>query len=195
MPLPAPNRPRKPLHNRSIQVHSFEREDGLWDIEAELIDYKSYDYSRSSGAVQKAGQYFHHMHLRVTIDRSFTILEAVAAYDAAPYGDECTAIAPDYADLVGMNLLKSFRQQIKDRYGRTAGCTHITELATVLPTAAVQTMANQRRVAADPTKPAKRPFQLEGCHALRLDGLVAKEHYPKWYVAPNSRKTGSTGQA
>jgi hypothetical protein len=29
MPLPKPDYPRKPMHNRSIQVHSFEREDGL----------------------------------------------------------------------------------------------------------------------------------------------------------------------
>ena len=28
MPLPAPKSPRKPMHNRSIQVHSFEQ---LWE--------------------------------------------------------------------------------------------------------------------------------------------------------------------
>ena len=192
MPLPASNRTRKPIHNRSIQVHSFERDDGLWDIEAELIDYKSYDYQRRSGATQHAGQPFHHMHVRITIDINFNIVEAIAAYDAAPFGEECTAIAPAYRELVGMNLLKSFRQQIKDRFSRTAGCTHMTELAAVLPTAAVQTMAPQRRRAAES---GKRPFQLGGCYAQRVDGPVIHEIYPQWYEPPKSSTTEPSGES
>ncbi len=181
MPLPLPAYPRKPLHNRSIQVHSFEREDGLWDVEAELIDSKAFSYFKRDGSEQKIGQAFHHMHLRITIDSTFTILDAVAAYDASPFGEPCTSIVGAYRDLIGMNLLKSFRQQVKERFSRTAGCTHMTELAAVLPTAAVQTMSGQRRNAADPTK---RPYQLGGCTAWRLDGPITKELYPQWYVAP-----------
>ena len=51
----------------------------------------------------------------------------------------------------------------------------MTELSQVLPTAAVQTMANQRRQESNPNR---RPFQLDGCHALRTDGPVVAEHYP-----------------
>ncbi len=184
MPLPAPVSPRKPMHNRSIQVHSFEREDGLWDIEAELIDNKSYSYTKRNGTVQPAGQPFHHMHLRITIDRDFEIKEAIALYDSAPFGVSCTAISEAYQDLVGMNLLKSFRQQIKERFSRTAGCTHMTELATVLPTAAVQSMAGQKRAEAESA--GRRPFQMGGCYAWRPDGDVTKEHYPQWYVNSNA---------
>ena len=63
MPLSQPTVARKPMHNRSIQVHSFEREDGLWDIEAELIDTKSYDFKRNDGEIRPAGFAFHHMHV------------------------------------------------------------------------------------------------------------------------------------
>src|SRR3546814_10465940 len=76
------------------------------------------------------------MHLRVTIDDQFTITAAMADYDAAPYNQECTAIAPDYRALVGMNLLRNFRQAVKDRFGRTAGCTrseeHTSELQSLM---------------------------------------------------------------
>lgn len=184
MPLPAPVCPRKPMHNRLIQVHSFEREDGLFDIEAELIDNKAYSYTKRNGTVQPAEQPFHHMHLRITIDHTFEIKEAIALYDAAPFGVSCTAITQAYQDLVGMNLLKSFRQQIKERFGRTAGCTHMTELATVLPTAAVQTMSGQKRAEAESA--GRRPFQMGGCFAWRADGEVTKEHYPQWYVDSNA---------
>jgi len=172
------------MHNRSIQVHSFEREDGLWDIEAELIDSKAYAYSKRSGAVQAAGQPFHHMHLRITIDTNFEIKEALALYDASPFGESCTAISSAYQDLIGMNLLKSFRQQVKERFSRTAGCTHMTELAAVLPTAAVQSMSGQKREEAETA--GRKPFQLGGCHAWRTDGEVTKEHYPQWYVDSNA---------
>ena len=168
------------MHNRSIQVHSFERDDGLWDIEAELIDDKSYSYTKRNGTVHAAGQPVHHLHLRITIDTSFEIKEAFAMYDASPFGTSCTAVSEAYQDLVGMNLLKSFRQQIKERFARTAGCTHMTELASVLPTAAVQSMAGQKRAEAESA--GRRPFQMGGCYAWRPDGEVTKEHYPQWYV-------------
>lgn len=185
MPLPISPVSRKALHNRAINVHSFKREDGLWDLEAELIDTKSYPFDKRDGTTHAAGKPFHHMHLRITIDHTLTILEAQAVYDAAPYGENCVTIAPAYQNLVGMNLLKSFRQAVKDRFARTKGCSHISELAGVLPTVALQTMANERAQPEDEVT-QKRPFQLEGCHALRLDGPVVEEFYPKWYVAPQS---------
>lgn len=190
MPLPPPDTVREPLHTRSIRVQAFARDDGQWDLDAELIDIKAYDFPESDGTVHRAGEPVHHMHLRVTFDESYTITAAVAAYDAAPYGPYCTAIAPDYGDLVGMNLLRKFRDAVKARFGRVAGCTHLSELTYVLPTVAIQSMAQKRRLQAEkPAQPgAKRPFQLDGCHALRVDGPVAKEFYPQWYVSPRQAR-------
>ncbi len=174
------------MHNRFIRAHSFEREDGLWEIEAELIDHKNYDFTRRNGAVHPAGQPFHHLHLRVAFDDDFIVQHAVAVYDSAPFGEQCRAIEADYGDLVGMNLIGGFRQAVKARFARTAGCSHMSELAGVLPTVAMQTMANRRakRKVVSGEEPERRPFQLEGCYALRLNGPVVKEHHPKWYVAP-----------
>ena len=183
MPLPPPETAREPLHTRSIRVDSFAREDGQWDLEAELIDIKAYDFPKTGGVVQKAGDPVHQLHLRVTFNDKFAITDAVACYDAAPYGEQCSAIAPDYRDLIGMNLLQSFRQTVKERFGRVAGCTHMTELAYVLPTVAVQSLSGKRRKEQQASSD-KRPFQLAGCHALRLDGPVVKEFYPQWYAAP-----------
>jgi hypothetical protein len=173
------------LHTRSVRVEAYARDDGQWDLDAELVDTKAYDFPESDGSVHKAGRPVHHMHLRVTIDDAFTVTAAVAAYDAAPYGGYCSAIAPDYQDLVGMNLLRGFRHSVKARFGRTAGCTHLSELSYVLPTVAVQAMAGKRRKEAS-RQEQKRPFQLDGCHALRVDGPVAEKFYPKWYVAPQA---------
>lgn len=182
MPLPQPECARKPLHTRSIRVNSFAREDGLWDIEAVMVDTKAYDFTLRNGEHHPAGKPVHHMQLRVTIDSKLTIVDAIAVYDAAPYGEFCGAIAPQYRNLIGLNLLQQFRKRVKERFIRTAGCTHMTELTDVLPTVAVQTMAKERR-----TEPLSgRPFQLDGCYALRTDGPAVQAFYSPWYKAPET---------
>src|SRR3546814_315498 len=105
MPLPPPDTARDLLHTRSIRVDAYARDDGQWDLEAELIDAKAYDFPNSDGTVHRAGDPVHRMHLRVTIDGDFSITAAVADYDAAPYAHYCSAIAPDYQSLVGMNQI------------------------------------------------------------------------------------------
>lgn len=188
MPLSPPDISRKPLHTRSIRVQAYARDDGLWDIEAELIDVKSYDFAKQDGSVFPAGRPIHHMHLRITIDEDYNIVAAQAAYDAAPYEQHCTSIEEAYQDLVGMNLLKGFRQRVKARFGRVEGCTHMTELSQVLPTAAVQSMSSRRRENPDAEQ---RPFQLDGCHALNVEGPVVLKYYPKWYVGPDASDAAS----
>jgi len=188
MPLPAAEVEREALHTRTVRVDAYARADGQWDLEAELIDFKHYDFPVKNGpdGVRRAGEPVHHMHLRITFDESFTITAAQAAYDAAPYEQHCMAIEAEYQGLVGMSLLKGFRDTVKRRFGRTAGCTHMTELSYVLPTVAIQSMSNRRREQREKGDSTTRPFQLEGCHALRLDGPVVKEFYPRWYVTPST---------
>lgn len=192
MSLPDTDVNRKPLHTRSITVNTFEREDGLYDLEAELIDVKAYDFTLQSGVLHETGKPVHHMNMRVTIDRQFTITDAVVGYQAAPYGKNCSCISPAYSKLVGLNLLRNFRNEVKKLFSRVNGCTHMTELTYVLPTVAVQTMAGR-----DPGTPTdakdktKKPFQLDGCHALRSDGPVAKKFYPIWYMKSQQNKAES----
>lgn len=183
MPLPVPEIEREALHTRTIRVDAYARADGQWDLEAELVDIKHYDFERQIG-VHRAGDPVHHMLLRITFDESFTVTAAQAGYDAAPYAQHCAAIESAYQGLVGMNLLKGFRDTVKKRFGRVQGCTHMTELSYVLPTVAVQALAGMRREEQVSGQDEQRPFQLDGCHALRVDGPVAKEFYPKWYVTP-----------
>ena len=93
--------------------------------------------------VRRAGQPIHEMWLRLTIDRHFTILDAVAASDAVPYPGGCENIAPAYKRLIGLNLVRDFRRSVKALFGDVKGCTHITEMLTGFPTAAIQTFAGE----------------------------------------------------
>jgi hypothetical protein len=70
------------------------------------------------------------------------IVDAEAASDAVPYPGYCDTIGPAYKQLIGLSLLKHFRLHLKDRLSGVLGCTHLTELAQVLPTAAIQAFAD-----------------------------------------------------
>ena len=51
MPLP-PSVPRDELHLRSIQLRGFRRSDGLYDIEARMVDTKVHEITLGDGRVQ-----------------------------------------------------------------------------------------------------------------------------------------------
>ena len=175
MPLPEPKRAREPLHHRSIEIRGYKRDDGLYEVEGRLIDTKTFDFKLASG-VRAAGDPIHEMWLRITVDRHLTIVDAEASTDAMPYIGDCDRIVPAYRKLIGLAIVPGYHQKVKDLFAGVRGCTHITELAGALATAAFQTMAGQRLRSAD-----QKPFQLDKCHALESTSRAVAKYYPKWY--------------
>ena len=175
MPLPEPKRPREPLHRRSIEIRGYKRDDGLYDVEGHLVDTKDFDFKLAAG-VREKGQPIHEMWLRITVDRNLVIVDAEAATDAMPYLGDCDRITPDYRKLVGLAIRPGYTQKVKELFGGVRGCTHITELAGALATAAFQTLAGQRL-----QDPDRKPFQLDKCHALDSTQRAVAKYYPRWY--------------
>jgi hypothetical protein len=175
MPLPEPDAAREPLHRRSVEISGYKRADGLYDIEGRLLDTKAYDFKLAAG-VRRAGEPVHAMSLRITIDRELNIVDAAAAMDAVPYAGHCGDIEPHYLKLVGLAIRPGYHKKLKELFGDVRGCTHLTELAGALATAAFQTLAGQRVQAPD-----RKPFQLDRCHALDATKPVVAKHYPRWY--------------
>jgi hypothetical protein len=176
MPLSPSTVSRARLHLRCVTYEGFQRSDGLYDIDAHLVDSKDRDFELLTG-VRAAGEPVHDMHIRVTIDRAFTIHAIEAKTDQMPYPGACDRIGPAYVNLVGANLVRGFRKRLHDTMGGVHGCTHLTELLGYLPTAAVQTFAGLKRE----DDGAEKPFQLDRCHALETTTDTVREYYPKWY--------------
>jgi hypothetical protein len=166
---------REPLHARTIEIRGYKRSDGLYDIEGHLVDAKPYDFKLAAG-IRRAGEPVHSMWLRITLDRSLTIVDAEAKMDAVPYVEHCGAIVPAYRRLVGLAIGPGYLQKVRELFGGVRGCTHVTELAAALATGAFQTMAGQRL-----QDPATKPFQLDRCHALESTAPAVARYYPKWY--------------
>ncbi len=184
MSLPDPSA-RKPLHTRKISFEGFLRDDGLWDIDAELRDSKSYPIHMHERGELAPGDAIHHMRIRVTVDDSLRIVAIQTAMESAPFS-ECQAAADPMAKLIGVTLGAGWRKAIEGAIGGVAGCTHLRELLFNVATAAFQTipvyLAQQRKAGAEPGDPdAPVPYYLDKCMSWDLGGPVVQRLMPMFY--------------
>jgi hypothetical protein len=177
MPLSCPASARQRLHSRRVTYEGWARDDGLFDIDGHLVDVKDHDTRLLSG-VRPAGEAIHDMWIRVTIDRAYNIRDIEAQSDRVPYPGGCDSIGPAYRLLIGANLLTGFRKRLHDTVGHVRGCTHLTEMLSALPTAAVQTFASLKL---REDEGSDKPFQLDRCHALETTSETVRRYYPRWY--------------
>lgn len=183
MPLPQAVA-RERMHTRTIECHGYRRHDGMWDIEGQLIDTRSWDSRNDHRGEIPAGTPVHNMHMRLTLDRGFTIREVQVAMDDHPFG-VCNEIVPAYEKLVGERIGPGFSHLCRKLFGAVRGCTHVSKLLENLATVAFQTMGpalsrEARERGEDPTG-GRKPFFIDGCHALASDSEMVREHFPRWY--------------
>ncbi|PKU22772.1 DUF2889 domain-containing protein [Telmatospirillum siberiense] len=173
----SPPADRRPIHTRRVVCQGFRRNDGLWDIEGHLIDTKAYDFAnRDRGGVIAAGEPIHEMVVRLTIDDAYIIRKAEAVTLHAPFSI-CGAVAPAFSSLEGVCLGPGFLRTVRERFGKTAGCTHLVELMGPLATTAFQTLAPL--IGAEAGNGA-RPRIIDSCHALAADGEVVAREWPQF---------------
>lgn len=187
MTLPVPSA-RRPMHTRRISFEGFLREDGLWDIDAELVDSKSYPIHMSERGDLPPGEPIHHMRIRVTVDDSLTVRAIATAINSAPFA-ECQAAADPMTKLVGVTLGAGWRKAIEAAVGGVAGCTHLRELLFNVATAAFQMipiyLAQQEQARGEVRDPAAPlPYFLGKCMSWDLEGPVVQRLMPLFYRPP-----------
>jgi hypothetical protein len=176
--------PRTHVHTRSVEYRGYRRDDGLWDIEAELLDTKTYTHKAPDRGVMEAGVPLHGMAIRVTVDDTMKISDIAVRMPAAPF-PECQQAKPPMSRLVGATLGRGWRKAIEQALGGTQGCAHLRELLFNMATAAYQTIPHYRnhlrREAGLPEPQITRPPpHLGQCLAWDFDGPVVKRHRPQF---------------
>lgn len=176
--------PRKLLHTREIVCRAFEREDGLWDLEASLHDVKTHTVaSRDRGEIE-AGEPIHGMWLRLVVDGDFVVRDVEARMEQAPYAI-CRAIEPAHRKLVGTTIGPGWSRRVHELLGGTGGCTHLREMLGRMATVAFQAFhGRRRRERKDGETAPRKPWVIDGCHAWAADGPVVKTEFPQWYRGP-----------
>jgi hypothetical protein len=179
MPLPPPA-PREEFHLRRVECRGFRRADGLWDIEGRIVDTKSYAFDNAWRGRVEPGTPLHDMTVRITIDESYMVHDAVAVTDASPFRI-CPEAADAIASIKGLSIGRGWTRAVKERLGGTRGCTHIMELLGPMATTAVQTLVWVRRQKQD-TAAQDRPVMLDTCYAYASGREVVKQRWPQHYT-------------
>lgn len=179
--------PRRLIHERRVISRGYLRDDGLWDIEGELLDEKTYTYADRDRGPMPAGSPMHHMRARLTVDGDLRVHAAEGAMPAHPFGT-CTGGVPPMQALVGASLARGFRRVVEDAMGRTEGCTHLKDLVLAMATTAYQAISSWREQF-EPERGAPKtadgqPFFLNQCRSWADTGPVVAVHFPALYRKP-----------
>lgn len=174
---------RVPLHSRRIDMKGFRRSDGLYDIEASLVDTKSHDMHTATGRKVVAGTDVHCMLLRLVVDRELQIVEVEADTLAAPYG-VCMKAPASLQALVGLRIGPGWARAVRERLTGARGCTHMRELLGPLATAAFQTLSEVRQqrlpMGSQERLLAKRDSCLAYAAEHAQDAAAQPLHYTPW---------------
>lgn len=175
---------RRPLHTRTIVCEGFQRDDGLFDIEARILDTKSYRYTEPYRGEREPGSSVHDMWVRLTLDETMVVRAIEVSMPATPY-PTCQGARPQFQQLVGATVGGGWRKAVQEAVGSVRGCTHVRELLFPMATVAFQTIGGWRSKSDDgprvqPMQRAGRPYFIDGCTAWAADGEVVARLYPEF---------------
>lgn len=172
---------REHIHTRKINCQAFRRDDGLWDIEGEMVDTKTYSFENKDRGTVNSGEPVHRMLLRLTVDEDMTVHDIEAATENGPY-KMCGSITPALKGLIGASVKPGWRRAVLTTFGGTQGCTHLTDmlLGPMAVTAMQAIMPARKRRHSAPAS-GKKPMLLDTCHALASSSPVVERDWPEFY--------------
>ena len=180
MPLPA-SVPREELHRRRIDLRGYCRADGLYDIEAHLVDTKREAFTAHSEKTVPPGTPIHDMSVRLVVDSDLHVVDVVASTDASPYGICCDA-TETLRSIKGLRIGTGWSKAIAERLAGRKGCTHLTELLKPLATVAFQTLSKVRAARAAAISVTVRPSKIDSCYAYASDRELVRRRWPAHYT-------------
>ena len=183
---------RRLMHTRSVECNGYIRDDGLWEVEARLVDVKPFTQAPDGYRDElKPGDPVHDIRLRLAVDDAMKVHEAKATMQATPY-PTCIEVEPVLQRLVGESIGKGWREVVRRKIGRLEGCTHLSELLGPAVTTLFQTMSYGKdpegRDSMDNQRSSgERPFFIGGCYSWRTDGPIVADKFPQFATKPAAR--------
>jgi hypothetical protein len=182
MPLPDAT-PRRQIHRRTIEMEAFAREDGLFDVEARLVDRKPFPFVRmSSPEPTPAGEALHDLWIRMTVDGDHVVRDIVASSDVTPW-----LLCKDATDtlrvLVGERIARGWSAKVKERLRGAASCTHLMEMLLPMATTALQGIRGLHPERARTVDASGVPTKIDTCFAYGRQRQVVKMLWPEHHRA------------
>lgn len=187
MPLPTAE-PRHALHQRRIELTGYARLDGLYDIEAHLVDTKTMALTLGDSRHVTPGEAIHDMSIRLVVNAGLDLIDIEASIDASPY-PICGEATRALQSLKGLRIGPGWSRSIHERLGGRKGCTHLAELLAPLATVAIQSLWQVRETLPIPVDPTGKPRKIDSCYAYASDRVVVQRRWPRYYDGAPTEQT------
>ena len=115
MPLSTPAE-REPIQTRSVEVTSYRRVDGQWDVEGRLRDTSAYSFENEYRGTINPGVPIHDMWLRLTLDQNTIITSVDVAMDGTPYAI-CPCVEAAFQKLIGEKIGRGWNRRVQKLLG------------------------------------------------------------------------------
>lgn len=181
MPLTPPQATRELVHTRAMECRGFARDDGMWDIEGHLTDAKAYSFDNRYRGAMAAGEPFHDMWLRLTVDDDLVIRNVETVMDVTPF-PVCGDITPDFDKLKGLKIGPGWNRDVRRRLGGVHGCAHLVDLLRPIATVAFHTVMWSSSGPRKKNRKAAIKPPLNTCHAWSSDGELVRADFPDYYT-------------
>ena len=190
MPLPE-SIEREELHTRQIIMRSYRRKDGLYDIEARVLDTKAQPFSPPLIQTPIApGAFIHDLSIRLVIDEWLVIHDAIASSDSTPFA-VCKQAPPTLAVLKGEKIGGGWNKLIREKFKGATGCTHLMEMLSPMATTAMQTLYPYIQHRPVRTDENGRPLKIDSCYAYASNRDVVQRIWPMHYDGPKVTEDNS----
>ncbi|GAA5233643.1 DUF2889 domain-containing protein [Verticiella sediminum] len=175
---------REELHFRRIDIRGFRRADGLFELEAQLVDRKPKVFTpRSGGRTVPAHDPTHDLGVRLVFDDMLQVRDVQSFSSAVPY-PECHGGGEELRRLIGVRMVSGWRREVALRVRHSHACAHMRELLGPMATVANQTLSELARHRPEPLDPTGRPRKIDSCHAYRADRVIVRRKWPEFHRPP-----------
>jgi hypothetical protein len=187
VPLPVTEE-REHIHTRTITINAYRRNDALMDVEGQIVDVKPFEHHMMDG-VRKAGEPVHDLSIRITLDDTLTVQDAVASMDSTAH-DLCPQATPNFKNIIGLQIAAGWNKKVKAAMSPGLGCTHIIEMLAQMASGAKQAMWS-RKVGEAANFPSQENREMKfdlvnTCYPYRQNSPFIKEHFPSSYIATDA---------
>ncbi len=186
MPLSEPCA-RREIHHRVIDMTAYEREDGLYDVDAHLVDRKPFEFKRSALPEPiPPGNPLHDLWIRVTMDSDRIVRRVEASSDVTPHAI-CKGAESSLEAIIGERIESGWSSRVKQRLRGSISCTHLMEMLIPLATTALQGLMGIKEERAQPVDANGLPQKLNSCYAYDVHRDVVKIMWPEHYRRADER--------
>jgi hypothetical protein len=170
---------KKLIHSRKIEVNCYETDTERLIVKGFLKDERFFPYTIQVLQETRQAGLIHHVAL--TMELTIPELKIVSITAEMPVVPDvgCRDIKETVQKLEGRYIRRGFTSEVRELFGKTAGCLHLTNLILSMSSAAAQGLwsyFSRIREGAAPTPPrTDNSMLIDSCHMWRKDGPFAEK--------------------